>query len=552
MNLRSVTAERWLFGAVVVLGAAPLLLGTYLPFLDLPQHLGLATIIHHLGDPAWDFQTYYLIDARPLPSWGFYGPVHLLAYGMSVPVAARVVLVAYALLLPYGARTLFSAFGRDPRLGLIAVPLVWNTNLYMGFVSFVVAVPLFLFGVAAAERLLSAEVPRRRDQVWAGVLGVAVYFGHGQVFLLYGCALAVLLLFTLLDRGRPGRWRRAWVFLPALALGVYWIANVILAPASAVGAPEHLEVLGALGVIGKVRWDPLGQNLREMGRYLYDVSPGLLNDVCFAAIFLGLVLGTGWRGVAAVLKKIGGAAWPGLAVLQTLRLELLAAGLLLSYFISPMEIGMQWYVHPRHLLFAALLAPAFLPPDLFDATASTGCRRRGLATFAPLLLVLLSLGVALQAGLTVRAFNREAKGFETVLEQASSGGRTLGLIFDNGGGGSVRVWPFLHFAGYLQARRGGDLGFSFAGLPSLPVRYRPGAQAPHPYEWRPGTFRIGVHGRYYDRYLIRGSPRGDALRLSQGGRKVLRSGAWTLIETPREKKDPAPDFSGTSTGSGRR
>ena len=159
MNLRSVTAERWLFGAVVVLGAAPLLVGSYLPFLDLPQHLGLATIIHHLGDPAWDFDAYYLIDGRPLPYWGFYGPVYLLSFLFGVPLAAKVVLAVSAVLLPLSLMRLLAVFGRDPRLGVIAAPLAFNTNLYMGFTSFVVSLPLWLLAVAEAERPSAMPTP---------------------------------------------------------------------------------------------------------------------------------------------------------------------------------------------------------------------------------------------------------------------------------------------------------------------------------------------------------------------------------------------------------
>jgi hypothetical protein len=108
------------------------------------------------------------------------------------------------------------------------------------------------------------------------------------------------------------------------------------------------------------------------------------------------------------------------------------------------------------------------------------------------------------------------------------GGRALGLIFDTGARGPVRFWPFLHFACYYQVLRGGDVGFSFAGLPSIPVVYRPGQQAPHPYEWRPEDFRWETMGRFYDYFLVRGAPRGDAARLGDHAVLVGAAGEWRL------------------------
>lgn len=538
---------------VAVLSALPLLLEPYLPFLDYPQHLALASVVHHLHDPAFDFARTFQLDLRPLPYWGFYGPVHLLAFVVPLRLAARLTLFLAALLLAPGLRALLAAFGRDTRLAFLALPLIWNTNLYMGFVSFFVAVPLFLFAVAATERLLCAPTFTWRRALPAGLWAVAVYFGHGQVFLLYVCALLWLSMVHALGGG-PRRIRRCVPFLPALALGAYWIGAVVLAPASEVGAREHLKVLGRLGVLGRVRWDPVAESLGKMRAYLWDVQPGWRDDLPFLVLFAALGALVAWRWGHALWvwgrgreaearrtpRSLLGRVREGVV---DLRLEGMALGLVASYFVSPMEIGLQWYVYPRHLLLAALLLPALLPcPDEPGAgyreavRASRWRRARALARRAwPALAALVALVVAWQAHGAARAFARQAEGFDAVLAAASPGGRTLGLIFDNGGGGPVRVWPFLHFAAYLQAEKGGDLGFSFAGLPSIPVRYRPGAQAPHPYEWRPETFRIATYARYYDRYLIRGRPRGDARRLLDAGGRVVRAGSWTLVETPDPK-----------------
>jgi hypothetical protein len=114
----------------------------------------------------------------------------------------------------------------------------------------------------------------------------------------------------------------------------------------------------------------------------------------------------------------------------------------------------------------------------------------------------------------------------------------LGLPFDRGIAGPVRLWPFLHWAAYHQVLAGGDVGFSFAGLPSIPLRYRPGMQAPHPYEWRPDHFDWATMGHAYDAFLVSGAPYGrGGQELRSHAVVVARSGPWTLWK-PRSSGAP--------------
>ncbi|RMG12047.1 MAG: hypothetical protein D6729_17080 [Deltaproteobacteria bacterium] len=510
----------WGLAVVAGLTAAPLWAGRFLPFLDLPQHLGLASVIHHYGDPAWDFQRFYEVDARPLPYWGYYLPVSLLMSLLPVEIASKVVLSVALGLVPVGLWSLLGAFRRDRRLALFGVPLAWNTNLYMGFTSFVVSIPLYLFAVAAAERYLSGPAGRRGRAAAAGALALAVYLAHGQTFLLLVCSVGLLWL----AHRAPGRHLLA--YLPSALLLAYWIATVVAAPPAEVASPEHLHVFERLGVPGRVRFNPPSANLARLSEALFAVHSGEVEEGLWLALGGVFVALSFFRATAVAPEGRGIRSW-----LHRWRAELLAAAVLLAYFVTPMEVGLQWYVNPRFLVFGALLAVLWLGPE--PLLAWRGCLLWPLAA--------LALAILVYDGVQIRRFQAEVQGFETVLAAASRGGRTLGLIYDLGAGRPVRTWPFLHFAGYLQAHKGGDLGFSFAGLPSIPVRYKAGRQAPHPYEWQPQQFRWALHGRYYQRILVRGRPRGDARQLASRASRVVTAPGWALYEfdTFQEKSAPA-------------
>jgi len=198
-----------------------------------------------------------------------------------------------------------------------------------------------------------------------------------------------------------------------------------------------------------------------------------------------------------------------------------------------MEVNGQWYINPRHLVFAALLAPLILarPPD--------GALRRALLAAG----AAVALAACANAGLHIRAFQAQVGPFERIAAALPPGGRVLGLPFDHGASGPVRLWPLLHWACWQQVLAGGDVGFSFAGLPSIPVRYRPGMQAPHPYEWRPESFDWATMGRYYDAFLTSGEPRGwGGADLRAHAVPSVRAGPFTLW-TPRERLTAPPPSS---------
>ncbi|BDG07842.1 hypothetical protein [Anaeromyxobacter paludicola] len=501
--------------------AAPFFAGRFLPLLDLPQHLAIARVVAHPGDPL--FARYYAVELRVTPYWGYYAAMAALQRLLPVELANRLLLAACAVAVPLALAGLLQAVGRDPRWAVLGVPLAFHTNLFFGFTTFALSVPAFLWALGAAVRLLRDARPGRGAGAAAGAASAVVFLCHAQTYLLLG--LCVLALFAVHGRGLGWSARRALAFLPSLALFAVWAFDAFLRPhgAGVAGHTPEWRNYGGAGGLGAV-WEPPLELLRRAPERLLgafdDGSDLALGGALLGVYLLALLLGLSLPAVAsrAGEGRAGEARPNGFrAFLRAHPGELLCLLCLAAALGTPFQIAGQWYLAPRYLVFAALLAPAFLRAP-----------RGRLARLPLALAAVVGLAACVNTALHVRAFQREVGPLAEVLEAAPPGGRLLYLPFDTGAGGGFRLWPFLHAGCYYQVLRGGDVGFSFAGLPSLPVVYRPGMQAPHPYEWRPGDFDWARMGPSYDLFLARGALQGGARALPAHAEVLAAAGPWTL------------------------
>lgn len=523
--------ERGASALLLAAAAAPFWSGRYLPFLDLPQHLGLAAVVTRHGDPATRFALYYTLEPRITPYWGYYGAMWLLGQALPLELANRLLFTAYAVGMPLASAYLLGCFGRDRRWAVLSIPLVFNTNLFFGFGSFLLSIPLFLFALGLAERHLGGERARLRQALPLAAVAVLVFLFHAQTYLLLGICVA-LLLAVRAGGGHGARWiaARCLPYLPSLALFACWFWRSFVG-AERAGVEEHTvhhRTYGGVAGLGAV-YEPLRAVLERVPERLagaFTDRSDLRIALALLAVF-AVAMATAYGGAPRAEGDPRPARWR--CFLLARRCDLLVLALLGSYLLAPMEISGQWYVNPRHLIFGALALPLLL------GRPARGWRAALVAAGA-----VVSLVACANAAAKVVAFQRQVGPFDAVARALPRGGRVLGLPFDNGAGGPVRTWPLLHWACWEQVLAGGDVGFSFAGLPSIPVRYRPGMQAPHPYEWRPEQFDWAAMGASYDAFLVSGVPRGrggDELR--KNAAVVVKAGIWSLWK-PKAEPSPRP------------
>lgn len=500
---------------LLIAAAWPFWAGRFLPFLDLPQHLALSAVIARYSDAATNFGRFYLVTSHVTPYAGFYAAMHLLTQsGLGVVTAARLLFTLYAIGLPLGAAYLLTALGRDWRWAVFTLPLVYHTNLFWGFAGFLLSLPLFLVALGLACRTLAATRPTWPDSCrLAGAVTLVSLF-HAQSYVLLGAC--VLVLFAVHWHGWRWAARCAAPFTLSLLLFGPWAGRTfITAPVSAATTSDANN--GGRPTPSLTRYEPVTAALfaipeRLVGAY----NDG--SDYRIAAALLVLFL-------VAVVSGRGSRPQGLRAAVAERRAETLSVLLIASYVVTPIELAGQWYVSPRHLIFAALLAPAWI------AGPAAGSRR-----LIVLLVAVVALWASVNATRKVRAFQDQVGPFADVLDRMQPGKRVMNLIFDRGEHGPVRYWPFLHWGCYYQVEKGGDVSFSFAGVPStaiaaaqaMPVRYRPGMAPPRPNEWRPWEFRWDAMGTAYDYFLIRGQPVGDATRLADHAELLVRNGDWEL------------------------
>lgn len=450
----------------------------YLPMVDLPQHYAMVSILRHHGDPSWDFARRYAFDFVSRP----YATVYLLATALAwvMPLAAAMrIVVATCVIAPFvGLFLLLRATDRPTLPVLFVLPFAFGALFHWGFLNFLLGTGMFLAGLALVVR--AQERPRAAIAlaVFAPLL-LLTHF-HGLVMLLVTAPLFAF--------GFGGKLRRVIVALvPAGLLAALFVA---------------ITWRQAEG-----QWARMSPSFGErLARFDEFAAAGFLEpwpDVF--VVLLVLALGASFFFTPEEGRALSGRARAVFAVALGMQIVL--------YFVLPLNTNTATFVSARHALLVLLLVVPLFPPV-------------AKLRIPALLVFLLSFGLAF---VHLRRFDREARDLDGILPVMARNQRVLPLIFaPRSASVHPSTFPYLHFAAYYQAEKGGELARSFAVVWNVPIRYR-SDYARYPIreelEWRPGAV-TEEDLRHFDYVLVRGVPsRLPALK------ELARSGAFTLYAT---------------------
>lgn len=495
---------RWLLTACAVASVVPLWCARFLPFSDMPEQVAVIATLRHYWDASWNVRGEYVV-ALGQSQYLLY---HVVAALLSVvtdsaELANRILLTLTGLAFPCALRSLLRAFGRDPRLALFGVPAFWSRPLTMGFVPYVVSVPVVLWALALAVR--QAESPTRRRAIGLCAVSVALFYLHANAYVLFllgafgvlgGHAIQRIWRMELgarkaraLAETRALLRMSVWV-LPSAICATAWTLRGAIAPQ----LEEH-----------QVLYVPLRYLLAEFPRWSHDIWRSHWDEGCAIVV---------WTAFAVLLVQRGARQQRGRAWIAAIPF----ACAVLTYLALPYSVGVGVMLNVRVAVFVAVLAPLLL--DTVRGTRAT----------VPLLAVACAnLVLAGDAAYEVHRVETDELGdVDRLLLRMEPDTRVVTLPFHLSS--HHTHWaPWTFFGSYARSRHGGIAGFSFSEISHWPIHYREEIAPPKKsvfWTFDACRFRNEVDGRYYDYVLARGDV--DPFRDAPPGPR------WRKVDSERD------------------
>ena len=440
----------WLLAAGILANLLPIWTVTWLPMGDLFGHLELMDIVLRYGDPATVYRDVYLLprtlDPNTLSLW-----FARLLPGVGTLTTARILLSAYVIGLPVSLAFLARTFRRSPWLALLSLPLTWNALVSIGFLNYIIALPV-LFGVLGLARRY-AESGRWQRGVALALLLILLFFCHVIAFLI-GVGMAT---FVLVWHGQGlQRLTRLWVVLAAAPVGGQWIWRKFVALEATVEGRTFGTSSGNLGL-----WF---LTPKELIAQLYDWSLQYFRDhadrkMAWATLALWLALM-----VVGLVPRLRGRSAVRLHW-RDRSLELMTLLCAIAYFFLPSYMNEMAIITERVIMQVLLLL------TLWPQIEFTAWRRW-------LLVPMLLLGPTYAS--TVR---KEFQRFER--QEIGDLPHALGELPDKSRFSYVLLerdndTTFMNSMWYapraiFALQHGGLVDGSFAVRPYTPVQYKPGA-----------------------------------------------------------------------------
>ncbi len=419
------------FGFMVAMGLWPILAHTYLPLIDLPNHIARHHIAAHGDGPLAQYYTYTfsLVPNSAVDLlWRFTGQA-----GDPVLFSNRI-MALYAVLFVSATMILARVlWGRWTGWSAVVGIVTFSGPFFWGFQNFIFSVPFCLLGLALW--LLLEDRKRAR---------LLVFFAFAaMLYLMHFFAFAILCIAVfgreaqvqLEDKGPLSR-RFGLLVLNMLpfAVPVFWLAlNILTGPETPAGTrTEFGELINRFGAVTSpfMAWNTESMPQINLIGYL---AAGFL-ALCFATLF--------WkRGPHLVLhRKLRGAV----------------VVLTLATLLAPIWLNGVALVHIR--------VPLVLLAVLFAATCWQGLNQRQ--------LVVLSLIVAMLVGArsfyVERFIARYDHDIRTLLDMAEvlpAGARVLPVR----GPGLQEDYRLSHAQAYLVAKRDVFVPTLFQGVHAIQV-----------------------------------------------------------------------------------
>jgi hypothetical protein len=487
-----------LFGVLAVVFLLPLAVARILPLQDAPGHLAVVQIWRHLAQPGPMGES-FRSSGELSPYLTYYSLLRVLGVAMPLEWAQKLLLGAYVVGLPAALAYTLGRFGHDRRYALLSFALVYNTPLIYGFISNVLALPLFVLALGLLRAYL--DRPSIAREVGLAAVVLLVFLTH----LLMAAALAIALPIVFL--ASVGHWRqivrRGLFVLPTVLVGSWWVVHSMKQ-----GHTSGVHI-------------PPSANMPWFLQWTNDVLVGDADEVALLAVGASWVLG-------AMLSASGGPpALPrGHWALGAAGMVVLTAAFFLpKHMTTPVY---HWATNCRFVVPALLLLLGAPPASLAGKRAWV---------LGPGLAGTLWMGVHVVA--SFRQFDALVAPLDRVIAAIPERKRVLPLTYDERDG-LHQGFALRQVLYYYEIRKLGYVPYLAEPYPA--VTWKTGA-TPHPSHFRPGDFDYQRHGEYYDYFLITTAPGREPGPTFPGAganvRLVASGGRFAAYENVGPRK-PAP------------
>jgi hypothetical protein len=498
------------------------------PLIDYPQHVAVAAILRRMADPASPERALYEPNFITY-NGGFHVVLAALSFLLRPETAGKCLLSIYPIAFAYAVLALVRAAGRPRWYAFFALPITFSRAVGWGFANYFMSVPFVLLAFAFWLRASRGE---------KGALYKVMLL---SAFLSYTHVLATLCLCVMIGvaglrsfHELGATWKARLFGLAKLPLAVWpAIAWSLFAFVHNRNSP-HANWEGW----DEGRDDPLWYKLLHATAYavgnFHDWSDQVLLTLAIAMI---IVLWQWPRDKTAPhpVMKAEAIIWASL------------------YCVIPMVFIATWFVFERFPTFAVVFLAA-AAPVVRGSFVPEPWVRRGAAAVA----VLAGLNTVLH----FRSIPDEADA-DAILDEIPEGKRVIAVTWSNTGQPVILREMWVHLLAYYQARRPGQIAYSFAKFESMPVHYAVGKAPPAipgGMEWDGNKYDPeAAYARYWDTVLVRTpddepdeDPRVRTFRRAAAGVRVLaRHGRFWLYDASALRSLPAPGgLSGSSGGVG--
>ncbi len=493
-NTLSLSNDR-LFLAIVVLSAAPLWIGSYLPMVDMPQHAAQIAALHEIWRGNEMFTQLFEINWFTPYLLG-YLLLTALAAVIPITVASQIVVTISVVAMPLLTGRLLRAAGADERWKWLAIPCSFSFAFYWGFLPYLAAAPLALLFLIQSIRY--AAQPTLKSALGIALFANLLFFCHIIVL-----GFASLVAFGYLA-GKQYRNPKALVlqslpYAAVLPLLVTWFVVTVRTEAA---VQDGLTIYGFVTErFAQLLVQPAGHD-----------RPSLVTPLITGAVLL--------------LPWLAGCSFSR----RPERWLPFLLGLAI-FMVAPRYVFSTAYFFQRLGMF-------LVPLWLMTWDPPRGAARR---------LDWLAIGVVLLWSFTMigrfAAFARETESFRDVVARVPPFCRVASLI--NGNASPYFAPPiYMHLPAWYAATGHGIVDFNFADFISQMVRYRQdaGPRLTEELAWDPAELDWRRHGgERYDYFIVKSSVDvSEPIFKDQRGavELVARSGWWWLYRNVRRGAPP--------------